>query len=170
MTFWDLFSAGHSKNDYRSRLHEKISKLMPDSTNEEQILVACVAGLHARIAYSDLKVHKTEVKDMKASLTRWSHLDQQMVEAIVTLSLEEVTELAGLENHKYCDPLNEILDNNHKYQLLESLFHLAAADGHVEECETEEIRIITRGLLLEQNHFLAARATVLDYIKSLKAQ
>ena len=54
-----------------------------------------------------------------------------------------------------------------RYSLLKALFSIAASDGQVEEKESEEIRIISKGLRLQHQDFISARASVLDKIKSL---
>lgn len=168
MAFWDTFKQEKNKNSNLSRLHQKISELLPNHSENDLIKVACIAGLLARIAYVDLKIEKGEVETMKTALKEWSNLDELMVEAIVNLSVDEIKDLAGLENHKYCHPLNDILDNDEKFKLLTSLFAVAAGDGSVESMESEEIRVITKGLLLEHKHYIAARATVLEKLKALK--
>ena len=73
-----------------------------------------------------------------------------------------------MEDHKYTDPLNDMLTNEQRYKVLEGLFALAASDGNAEQLESEEIRIISKGLLLEHKHFISARATVLNSLGALK--
>ena len=47
------------------------------------------------------------------------------------------------------------------------LFVIAASDGNVAAIESEEIRVISKGLELTNQHFLAARAEVADFLKAL---
>lgn len=169
MAFWDIFGKGDQKESGKSRLHKKIISMLPESTEDEQILVACVAGLFARITYLDFEVHKNEISKMKSSLKQWTKLEDEKIEAIIEISLEEIKDLAGLENRLYCHPLNDILDKNQRYGLLESLFQIAASDGTVEDKESEEIRVIATGLLLEHQHYISARASVLEFIGALKS-
>ena len=85
---------------------------------------------------------------------------------ISELAISDIKELSGVENYTYTEVLSQILDKNDSYGILEVLFELAASDGGVSEKESEEIRIICRGLKLEHKHFISARATVLQYLDS----
>ncbi|MBK23325.1 MAG: hypothetical protein CME70_04905 [Halobacteriovorax sp.] len=169
MSFWDLFKSCNQKGESLSGLHEKVESLLPSSAEDEQILVACVAGLFARVIYIDFEVHQNEVLKMKDALEHWTKLSEVDINAIVELSLKEIKDLAGLENHKYAKPLCDILPKDQRYGLLESLFQIAASDGNVDEKESEEIRVIATGLLLEHKHFISARASVMEYLGALRA-
>lgn len=168
MAFWDIFGTTEHKSTLHSGLYTKIKELLPNATESELILVACVSGLFARVIYIDFEVHKNEVVKMKSALERWTNLDCEKIKVIVELSIEEIKDLSGLENHLYGKPLNDILPRDQRYSLLESLFAIAASDGRADEAESEEIRIIAKGLGLEHKHFISARATVLEYIGALQ--
>jgi uncharacterized tellurite resistance protein B-like protein len=70
--------------------------------------------------------------------------------------------------YQYNKIINEIMDTNEKYKFLVSLFKIAASDGSVENTESEDLRYITQGFNLSHQHFIAARAVVVDYISALK--
>ena len=168
MSFWDIFKNSENKSNYHNDLHQKVASLLPLEDEKEHILIACIAGLMARVAYVDFRVCENEEAIIEKSLKTWTKLNNEEVAAVKKLALEEINSLAGLENHLYCHPLNEILNNDQKFELLEALFALAAGDGEVEQKESEEIRLITKGLILEPKYFAAARATVIEHLKSLK--
>lgn len=170
MAFWDIFKAPSQGKDHQSGLHQKVANLLPNASDEEHVLVACVAGLCARVVYIDFEVHKDEIEKMKSALDHWTDLPKHDIEAIVELSLDEIKELAGLENHAYAHPLKETLSLENRYGILESLFEIAASDGVVEEKESEEIRVIATGMNLEHKHFISARATVLEHLGALKKE
>lgn len=168
MAFWDVFK-DVSSNNFENVLHEKLHSQLPNASEANLVTIACLSGLLARVAWTDLEIHEGEVQVMKDALTKWTDLSQDEIEATVTVSIEQIKELAGLENHKYTEPLSESLTESQRYGILEALFQLAAGDGEVSESESEEIRIISRGLLLETKHFISARATVLEYLGALNA-
>jgi uncharacterized tellurite resistance protein B-like protein len=162
---------GITKNEaesFESRLHEKIDQLVPHSDDKEKLTIACLSGLMARVAFVDLKLDPGERSCIIDGLKEWTNFRDEEVEAIAELAIDEVKDLAGLENHKYCYPLNDILSNDARYEIVKSLFAVAAADGQVENMESEEIRNITKGLLLEHKHYIAARAMVMDKLLALK--
>lgn len=168
MGFLDIFSTQKQEDTFANRLHKKVSILLPLADENELTLVACVAGLLARVAYIDFEIHEGEVEVMRTTLKKWSQLPDLDIEAIVSLALDEIKDLSGLENHKYCAPLNNILSENQRYAILQSLFAVAAGDGRVEHNESEEIRVVAHGLLLEHPQYIAARATVLEKLAALK--
>ncbi len=173
MSFWDLFtSTGSSENGekFSSKLHKKLADQFNGADDQELTKWACIAGLLARVANIDLEITKDEEQNIVDSIVRWAGIDEQKAIAVKNIAIEDLTELAGLENHKYCSPLNEILSKNERYSLLETLFALAASDGQADNQESEEIRVISRGLLLGNKEFIAARATVLEFLAAAKAK
>ena len=148
----------------------KLAGFFPDGDRDDRAAMACIAGLMARVAYCDLDVHGDEIAHMKEHLGKWIELPQQDIDAIVTVALEHTEELAGVESYQYTDFLSSRFDAKSRFGLLKALFALAAADGTVAVRESEEIRTLSKGLLLESKHFLAARATVLEFLASLRQE
>ena len=169
MVFKGLFGKKRgNKGDFSNELNAKLRKLFPTKDEKKLQTMACISGLMARVAWCDLDIHGQEVEHMKKSLGHWMELPQEDIDAIVTVSLEHTQDLAGVESYKYTEFLAERFDQGERFGLLKALFALTAADGTVAEREAEEIRIVCKGLLLESKHFLAARATVLDFLGSLR--
>lgn len=170
MNFWDFFKSPDQETKKNlSRLHDKLEALFPQDDEEDIVQMTCMAGLLARVAYCDLHLDQNEIKRMKELLKQFTFLDAEHAEKVVQTAVEDIKDLSGLENHKYCPPLNDLLDTHQRYQLLESLFAVAASDGEVTSKESEEIRNISNGLLLEHKHFISARATVLKQLGVLKS-
>ena len=176
MSLWKSFlkeiksqveSLGTGSPQFTSRLHQKVSDLLPEHSEEEQLKVACLSGLMARIAYNDLVIDDREKEVILNSLKNWTQIKDKEALAVAELCLSEVKDLAGIENHLYCLPLRESLSETERYNIVVSLFAVAAADGNVENSESEEIRNIAHGLLLEHKHFISARTTVLEKLGAL---
>lgn len=167
--FWDLFNnkKDQSKNDH-GQLHRTLQNKYPTLDENELIKITCIAGLFARVAYVDFHLDESEKEHMHYVLTQWTNFSDDEVSSIVDIAIENIKELAGLENHLYVHRLKEVLDRDSRYTIVESLFALAASDGVVENIESEEIRIIVKGFGLSDQHFLAARAKVSDKLKALK--
>ncbi len=168
MAFWDIFKTKKADSEDRNTIHIKIKELLPNENEEKLIKTACISGLLARVATIDFEVHKDEVEQMIQSLTNWGNLTKKDAENVVKVALEEITDLAGLENHKYCHPLNEIMNPKERYSLLKALFSIAASDGSVDESESEEIRVICTSLRLQHKDFISARASILDNLRALR--
>lgn len=167
MAFWDIFKK-EVKESNQSQLYEELRRELPDLSDEKATIIACVAGLMARVAYVDFKLDAGEVIHMNDVLREWTEFDESTVELIAQTSVRHIKEFAGLENHLYVYPLKNTLDRDSRFRLVEALFALAAADGSVENIESEEIRIICKGLELSDKHFLSARAKVAKHLRSLQ--
>jgi len=171
MSFWDIFkneSSSHSDANSPSGLYQKIKLQLPENSEKELIIVSCLAGLLSRVAYSDLEISEQEKNKIIQILEEKTHLDLETSKTIGELAFDEIKQLSGTENHKYCYPLNEYLTNDQKYSILLALFSIAASDGITEEDESEEIRLICKGLLLEHKHYISARASVVKSLSVLK--
>lgn len=167
MGFWNLFKTETGESD-QGQLYQALCRQLPEHDEDGLIVVACVAGLMARVAYVDFKLDQAELAHIREVLKEWTDFDDALVESITQLSVDLIKELAGLENHLYAHQLKDILDKNTRFKLLESLFALAASDGSVENLESEEIRLICKGLALSDAHFLSARAKVAQHLKALR--
>ena len=167
MAIWDLFKKSPQKT-YFNTLHKKLHEKFPDDDEDELIRTACIAGLFASVAYIDFEIHRNEQSLMEKSLVHWMDYPPEKARAVSGIAFSDTKELAGVENYTYSEALASLLDEQNRYGLLEALFELAASDGGVSEKESEEIRIIAKGLKLSHRHFLSARATVLEYLDALK--
>ncbi len=172
MKLWDLFQRFQTETTIEeARVHaieKKVRTLFPNSPDDEIIEVSAISGLLARVAYCDLEIHVNEKDSMVNSLQKWTKFEKSKAKSIVDLAILKIKELASVENHIYTQILSEIMDEEQRYELLKTLFNLAAADGNVESVESEEIRVISKGLLLDHQHYIAARASVLKYLGTLK--
>ncbi len=167
MSLFSFFKEEEAVKKYSS-LHDELKQEYPELSEKELVVTGCVAGLLARVAYVDFSLDPKEIENMGKVLSRWNIHPEIHTELITEMAIRHIKEMAGLENHLYVLPLREFLNADEKYKLLESLFVIAASDGVVEGVESEEIRLVCKGLELSNQHFLAARAKVSEYISALK--
>jgi uncharacterized tellurite resistance protein B-like protein len=168
MSFWKKFIEKSQENN-QSSLHNELKEELSSLSENEIIEVTCIAGLLARVAYVDFDLDPEELKHINEVLKEWTDLDEKLINKIAETSVKHIKELAGLENHLYVYPLRDILDRDTRFKIVEALFAIAAADGNVENIESEEIRMINTGLELSNQHFIAARAKVIQKLGALKA-
>lgn len=167
MRFFDIFK-NHESDQFVNRIHQKLKAEFSQFTENKLIIMACLSGLLARVAYVDFKVTEDEKEQIKNSLVQWLNLTKEEAITIADIAIEEMTELSGLDSRIYCTPLVELLDVDTRYHILETLFEIAASDGEVENKEINEIQFISNSLVLEKKYFLAAQATVKEHLNSLK--
>jgi uncharacterized tellurite resistance protein B-like protein len=168
--FLKTLNTSPTKTNYAHSLHEKLHLALPDAAEDRLVVVACLAGLMARIAYVDFKVTAEEEQHIKIALANWTDFDGKTIDVIAHTAIEEIKELAGIDNHLYVHALKEYFSAPELYKLIEALFALAASDGEVIGLEAEEIRVICKGFDLSNQHYLSARATVLEQLSALKKQ
>tara|TARA_B100001971_G_scaffold215182_1_gene259232 strand:- start:178720 stop:179226 length:507 start_codon:yes stop_codon:yes gene_type:complete len=168
MSFWKKF-VDNGKDDNLSSLQKELANSLAELSEEQQVEVTCIAGLLARVAYVDFELDPNELVEIKKILKQWTDYTDDLVELIANTAVKHIKDLAGLENHLYVYPLRDILDRDTRFKIVEALFAIAAADGNVENIESEEIRMINTGLELSNQHFIAARAKVIQKLGALKS-
>ena len=170
MAIWDFIEKQFkvTENKKLGTLESKLRENFPNETEDKLSEIACLSGLLARVAFVDLNIEEAEKKRISFSLEKWIQLTPEIANKITHITCQEIEKLAGTENHLYTRFLKDNLPTNKRYQILEMLFSVAASDGNADNAESEEIRIISKGLGLEHHHFIAARASVKDFLGSLK--
>jgi uncharacterized tellurite resistance protein B-like protein len=170
MSIFDIF-AKYGQNDDQvesyNKLFQKLKKEYPDVDESSLVTMSCISGVMARVAYVDFKLDDAEKEKIILILKEWNIHPSFRSEDIARMAIHHIKDMAGLENHLYVHPLKENLTPDERYQVLQSLFIVAASDGEVEGIESEEIRTICKGLELSNQHFLSARAEVASYLKAL---
>lgn len=169
MSIFNFFKSSNEDeiNKY-SKLHKSLEVEFPELSEKDLILTSCIAGLLARVAYVDFHLDVEEAKKIEDVLGQWGFGFNVNSSNVARIAINHIKEMAGLENHLYVYPLKEHLSHDDRYKVLQSLFLVAASDGSVDGVESEEIRLITKGLELSGQHFLAARAEVAKYLTALR--
>ena len=170
MTFWKFIEKNfnEAKTKPLGSLESKLRQEFPDHDDIKLAEIACISGLLARVAFVDLNIEESEKINIQHSLKKWLSVDDDFAVKLTKITCSETESLAGTENHSYTQFLKENLTETKRYHILEMLFSVAASDGNADNAESEEIRIITKGLGLEHKHFVSARVSVKDFLGSLK--
>lgn len=166
MGFFDLFT-GKEERVFINELHREFSEHFPHFEENRIIVLSCLSGLLARVAYVDFTIHEDEQKHIESALRHWINLTEDEAKFTAKVAVDQMKKLSGLDTRKFCTPLVEILSVTERYHILEALFELAASDGTVENAETNEISFISKSLVLERKYFLAAKAKVKEFLGSL---
>ena len=151
-----------------SELEKVMQTYFPDLPETELAKLSCVAGLLTRVAYVDLDISQDEQQSIAENLVFFLELDEETALKVRDIAVKNIVQLKGLQNHRYSKAINELTNQNERYKLLELLFAVAASDGNADQLESEEIRVITKELKLEHQHYISARASVLKHLGALK--
>lgn len=128
--------------------------------------LAAMALLLGRVAHADETVTGEERERMKKILAADLHLDEQQAEAVADLALEK-TLCLSMDRHLVLQHVRERVDHDERRDLVRSLFHLAAVHD-ISSQESEEIRLITKGMLLTHPDYIALRSEFRDHLTLLK--
>ena len=172
MSFLQYFKNLSSSNGDEALNCSELEKIMqsnfPDLPEEDLAKLSCVAGLLTRVAYVDLEVSQEEQKSIIHNLTFFLNLDEDQAIKVKDIAVKNTIQIKGLQNHRYSKAINDLMDKSERYKLLKLLFSVAASDGNADQLESEEIRVITKELKLEHQHYISARASVLKHLSALK--
>ena len=168
MAFWKVLFPNNEPRQENSTLEQKLNSQFPEMDHEQLAITASIAGLLGRVAYVDMNIHESEVTFMKKALKEECELNDQQVETIAKITVEDINELAGIENHFYTAVLKEALSESERFNILKCLFAMAASDDNASNEESEEIRTIAHGLALGHKHFVSAKSTVKEKLGALK--
>jgi uncharacterized tellurite resistance protein B-like protein len=121
--------------------------------------LALFAFLLARVANVDLDIAQGETAEMERLVADHGGLTAAQAALVVQIAKAEHRLLGPTHDFLAARELRDLASAEQRLDLLRALFAVAAADGSISTAEEEEIRIISRTLLLEERDFLAIRAT-----------
>lgn len=157
-----------SKVSFVNSIHEELVTKFPNKDEKDLIILACLSGLAARVAYADLKLHPEERNIIKESLAQWSDYTSDEIEEVSDLAIKHTKDLCGLENHLYTESLQEFLSVEQRKKVLDCLFSIAISDGGVSTIETNEINNISKGLALSHSDYVEAKVKVQSGLSAIK--
>jgi len=168
MTFFNWLKKQSPQGPQDTAIVHKLKQAFPQHPEDKLGLLGAMAGLMAWVAYVDMEITQEEIQAMEKALQQFSHLTQEEAECVTKIACEDMRQLSGIDNHHYCEPLATNLSEAERFGILKTLFAIAASDGEASNYESEEIRTISKGLLLSTEQFIQARASVIEYLGVIK--
>jgi len=145
-----------------------ITRKLDQLPEEEARFTASFAYILSRVAHADLEISEEETRRMEQILVEQGKLESEQAVIVVQMAKSHNRLFGGTENYLVTREFNKISDRRQKLRLLRCLFAVSAADESVSVVEENEIRQISKELLLEHNDFIQARQTVREYLAVLK--
>ena len=139
------------------RLHVEPTEL--GLTDDELRKLSLVGGLMAKIAQLDEQVTDAEFADMVAIFQDSWAVSHEAATFVVEVAVSAVD--ATYDTFRMMRELATGATEDERRQVVEVLFAISAADGDMSIDETEEIRVIARGLNLTHKDFIDAKLKVL---------
>lgn len=152
-----------------SSVYLKFKEEFSELEEKDCMILACLSALLARVAFVDMEITEDETEAMVEIIAENTQYPRHVAEEMVAIASQATGNLVDIENHLSVRPLNELLDQEEKGEVLKLLFRVAASDGKVENLESENIRIISKELRVTHRQFVEAKLTVKNRIEALRA-
>lgn len=145
--------------DPEAEVVHRISQQLDSMDPGEARHLSLFAFLLARVAHVDLVVQPAEVGEMERQVKTHGGLTGPQAAMVVEIARATQKMLGPTHNFVAIREFRDAATHEQKLGLLHCLFAVSAADDTVTGAEEEEIRVIARGLLLEERDYLAVRSS-----------
>jgi uncharacterized tellurite resistance protein B-like protein len=130
--------------------------------------IAAFAYLLGRVALADREISPEETRVMERIVMDRGKLPEEQAILVVQMAKTQNKLFGGTENFLVTREFNEIATREQKLALLHCLYAVSAADKSVSTLEDNEIRNISKELLLEHEDFINVRLEYREYLSVLK--
>jgi uncharacterized tellurite resistance protein B-like protein len=120
-----------------------------------QALQIATAALLLEMMRMDNHLAESERETITASLQQRFGLDAEQLETLVQLAAEEARQASGY--FQFTSLINKTCDAGQKVQIIENLWQVAMADGHLDAHETHLMRKIADLLHVGHADYIAAK-------------
>ena len=140
----------------------RISQQLDSMDPAEARHLALFAFLLSRVAQVDMVTDPAEIVEMERLVAKHGGLSAPQAAMVIEVARATQKLLGPTHNFLATREFRDATTPEQKLGLLHCLFAVAAADGSITGDEEEEIRTISRGLLLEDRDYLAVRSAFGD--------
>jgi len=131
-----------------------------DNSDPEHALHLATAALLVEMSRQDETIHPAEKEAAAAALRDNFGLGADEVDALYALAEEEVKE--AIDYYQFTSLLKERMNAEQKEKVVELLWQVAAADGHIDTYEEHMVRRISELLYLPHSAFIRAKHRALE--------
>lgn len=128
-----------------------------DAAEQERVATALLLAELARADYHVDKAEETAITDLLAG-----HFGLDAAQAQALLAKATSRADGAISLYDYVQTLNDRLDYPGRCKMIEMLWHVAYADGHLDKYEEHELRKIAGLLYVEDADFIQAKLKVTD--------
>jgi uncharacterized tellurite resistance protein B-like protein len=130
--------------------------------------VAAFAYLLSRVAQAEQGISADETRVMERIVMERGALPEEQAILVVQMAKTQNRLFGGTENFLVTQEFNEIATREQKLGLLHCLYAVSAADKSISTREDNEIRNISKELLLSHDDFIDVRLEYREYLSVLK--
>jgi uncharacterized tellurite resistance protein B-like protein len=146
----------------------KITEALDRFDPEHARYVAAFAYVLSRVARADLHVSEIETEAMKRIIIEHGKLSEEEAAIAVEIAKSQNRMFGFTEDFVVTRELGRMATREQKLLMLDSLFAVSAAEGMISHEEDNEIRRISRELVLEHRDFIQVRSAWRDQLSILR--
>ncbi len=146
----------------------KIVRQLDELPPDEARYVAAFAYILGRAAHADMEISEEETAAMERIVSEEAGLPPEQAILVVQMAKSQNKLFGGTENYLVTKEFNKIASREQKLALLRCLFAVSAAEGTISVREDNEIRQVSRELLLDHREFIDVRRKFRDHLSVLK--
>jgi uncharacterized tellurite resistance protein B-like protein len=151
--FWSRSKKGPLPLESDEILREAVQRALGDVDPTMVRVVTAIAGLLSAVAYADRKISAAEADHLRAELGRIHGFPAEHVEAVVDVLKEQALRLSTSFVPRFTRTLREELPEEGRFEVLDALLGMAAADGAITHAEVASLRNMSTALGLSQEHY-----------------
>jgi len=146
----------------------QITRQLEDLPPEKARYVAKFAYILSRVANADLDISNAETQVMERIIQDVGMLPEEQAVVVVHAAKTRNLVFGGTDNFLVTREFNSVASRDEKLRLLDCLFAVSAADRKITSVEDNEIRQISKELMLEHRDYIAIRMRYREDLAVLK--
>jgi uncharacterized tellurite resistance protein B-like protein len=146
------------------QITEELEHLPPDKAR----YVAKFAYILSRVANADLKISHAETREMERIVREVGGLPEEQAVVVVHAAKTRNLVFGGTDNFLVTREFNNVASREEKLRLLDCLFAVSAAEDGITTVEDNEIRQVSKELLLEHRDYIAVRIRHKEHLAVLQ--
>ena len=161
MSLWKLLGFETEPQRGAAAETESVRKVVQalDRMDESQArYIAAFGYILGRVAHADLKISPEETAAMEQIIQERGGLPESEALIVVQMAKTRAQLFGGTENFLVTREFDRIATKEQKLALLDCLFAVAAAEGHISVTEDNEIKQISQELHLDHPEFISVRS------------
>jgi uncharacterized tellurite resistance protein B-like protein len=153
--FWSRSQRPDKPLDSDELLEAKVREALGPADETSVKIVTAILGLLSAVAYADRRISAEEATHLRAELERLHDFPKAHVEAVAQVLAEHAVRLSTSFVPRFTRILRDELPEESRWEVLDALLGMAAADGAITHDEVVSLRNISTALGLSQEHYNA---------------
>lgn len=134
------------------------SQLSVETENPQQVVNKAACALLFEMIRADYEVTDQELAAMRKAMIKVMGINDAVADELISMAEQEMNDAS--DYYQFTRLINEHYDEEQKYQLVQSLWMVAYADGNLDKYEEHYMRRISDLLYIPHARFIQAKLEV----------